>query len=139
MLNKTLCTKSEQLSLDCIHGTAIYSQSIASLVPLPGLQQLKLVDQFCFSKFAPGMLVLNNLKLNKEPSMCILFKLHTDDILQEMRSSGKAREQEMVLLSLMQKFDEKGNDARECTKTFDIKVSVKYNEKTASFSFKLLL
>ena len=85
------------------------------------------------------MLVLNNLKLNKEPSMCILFKLHTDDILKEMRSSGKAREQEMVLLSLMQKFDEKGNDARECTKTFDIKASVKYNEKTASFSFKLLL
>ena len=36
MLNEILRTKSEQLSLDCLHGTEIKSQSIASLVPLPG-------------------------------------------------------------------------------------------------------
>ena len=137
MLNETVRTKSEQLSLDCLHGTDIQSQSIASLVPLPGSQQLKLVDQFCFSKFAPGMLVLNNLKMNKEPSICLLFKLHTDDILQEMKSNGRVRDQEMVLMSLMQKCDEKGNDLRPCGKFFDIKVAVKYNERTASFSFTL--
>jgi len=36
MLNEILRTKSEQLSLDCLHNTEIKSQSITSLVPLPG-------------------------------------------------------------------------------------------------------
>jgi|LakMenE18May11ns_1017448.scaffolds.fasta_scaffold8035056_1 hypothetical protein len=84
------------------------------------------------------MLVLNNFKMNKEPSLCLLFKIHTDDILQEMKSNnGRVREQEMVLMSLMQKCDEKGNDLRQCGNFFDIKVAVKYNDRTASFSFTL--
>jgi hypothetical protein len=43
----------------------------------------------------------------------------------------------MVLMSLMQKCDEKGNDLRQCGNFFDIKVAVKYNDRTASFSFTL--
>ena len=73
IMNDVLRKKTEQLSPECVKDGN--SSNISSLVPLPGQGQLKMADSFMFSKLTPGTIILNNFRLNKEPSICLMFKL----------------------------------------------------------------
>ena len=53
-----------------------------------------------------------------------------------MKMTGKTRQQEMVLLSLMEKTNSRGIDKRDCANFVDIKVLVIYSEREG-FRFSL--
>lgn len=67
MLNDVLKKKAAQLSLECVENRASNFNTLASLWLPSNSQQLKLTDSFQFSKYTPGMLILNNFCLEKEP------------------------------------------------------------------------
>jgi len=46
---------------------------------------VKLVDHFQFGPISPGQLLLNEFRVDKEPTMCILFRISTDKIAEEMK------------------------------------------------------
>ena len=56
-----------------------------------------------FSKYTPGMIVLNNLKLNQEPSFCFLFKVDKEQlVLRAKEQSGKSPfSVDMIIFSIL--------------------------------------
>ena len=59
-----------------------------------------------FSKYTPGIVILNNFKLNKDPLVCILFKLDVSQIMHEAAATDKNKHffMDTVLMSIMQKY-----------------------------------
>jgi len=41
-------------------------------------QRNEMIDHFVFSKIAPGILILNDFDLSREPQLCLLFRISHD-------------------------------------------------------------
>ena len=77
--------------------------------------------------------------MNKDPSICMLFKVDFDDIEKEMRNakldSDSSLIKKMVLLSIMQREEDDDKlDSIICFKTLDINLNIFFkNEKLFYF------
>ena len=49
----------------------------------------EMIDHFVFSKIAPGILILNDFDLSREPSICLLFRISHEQIAQELSMQRK--------------------------------------------------
>lgn len=61
-----------------------------------------------FSKLTPGTVILQNLRMNKEPSMCLLFKLDAHELMREAKkgfNDPRNRTLDVVIMSIMQKYE----------------------------------
>jgi hypothetical protein len=138
ILNDVLKKKSEQLSQECERDQ---SGAISNLVPLPGAQSLRMMDSFMFSKSTPGTIVLNNFRLNKEPSLCLTFKLDVQELMHEAKKGFtdiRNRSTDIVILSFMQKYAP--NDPMQfCGKTLDIKLRIRENRDFNSKTLQYML
>jgi len=107
ILNDVLRKCPEQLSPECIYNGQV--SGLGQLVPLPGSQQLKITDSYIFTKYTPGIIILNNYKIKKDPFVCILFKLDVAQIMCDCaailaKDRNKQWFMDTVLMSMMQKY-----------------------------------
>lgn len=137
ILNDLLRKKTEQLSQECVKDSS--TSNISSLVPLPGQGQLKMTDSFMFSKFTPGTVILNNFRMDMEPSICLMFKLDVQQLMHEAKkgfSDPRTRTLDVVLISFMQNY-ESGDQNQACGKTLDVKLRIResrdFNSKTLQY------
>ena len=55
--------------------------------PIPsfsGASNIKIRDYFFFSNVSRGLMILNNFSFREEPFILLMFKIHADQITQEM-------------------------------------------------------
>ena len=87
-----------------------------------------MIDHFVFSKIAPGILILNDFDLSREPQVCLLFRISHEQIAQET-SLLKSKQMRSVLFSIQQRQAENGNLMMEKV-GFDLEIIVDVEKGT---------
>lgn len=78
---------------------SIHFRNKAQIISVAQGPRNEMIDHFVFGKISPGILLLNDFDLGKEPQICLLFRISHEQIAEEVKLS-KQKQVRTVLFSL---------------------------------------
>lgn len=87
-------------------------------LPSIGQRHLRMNDFFHFSKMSQGILLSSQFRIDNDPFICLMFKFEWGSVFQDAQANGGHLS--MVLLSILQHKNDKGDDLSERNNCWNI-------------------